>query len=135
INTAPFLLVDVAGTGYQMTGGQLNLAGAGSLGALIVGYGSSGVMKIGNVSTDTPAVTTASDVYVGYTSGATGTITHNGGTVTIADTIGPQRTLFLGRASSSSGTYVLHGGTLDIHGNLQIGFSGHGTFIQDGGTA
>ena len=70
--------------------------------------------------------TNAGDLYVGYGSAGTGTVTQTGGTNSVAGT------LCLGYASTASGAYTLNGGVLALQG-LGKG-AGSGTFNFGGGT-
>ncbi len=75
---------------------------------------------------------TGSHLGVGYDNSATGSFTQTGGAVEVA------QNLLLGNGGGNTGTYTMDAGTLTLTGGgwesrIQVGYQGHGTFIQNGG--
>ena len=168
-------LVGYFGTGtFTQTGGT-NTINAGNGGALYIGNwgGSTGVYNlsgtgslsvggneyVGNLGTGTFTQTGGSNtvalgLYVGFSSGSTGTYNLNSGTLSTgslfsvgesgtgifnqtggSNTISSNSPLFIGDQVGSSGTYNLSGGALSTSTTDEIvGGNGAGTFNQTGGT-
>lgn len=61
-----------------------------------------------------------------------GTVTQNGGRVTVGQSIFMGRNL-LGSATSAKGTYIMNGGILTVGGDMRLGISTMGVFEQNGG--
>jgi RHS repeat-associated protein len=110
------------GTGtFTQTGGQNTCAG------LYLGYsaGDSGFYSLSG----TGNLTVGGSEFVGNS--GSGTFNQSGGT----NTISSSNSLYLGNNSGSIGIYSLSGtGSLSVGGYEQIGYSGAGTFTQNGGS-
>ncbi len=131
---------------YTITGGTLSVSG----GNLLIGMmaGSNGRMTVagqaavsaghevhvGESGTGTLVVnggqfTAAGPVVVANAIGASGTLTQNGGAVSLSG----GSNLTIGNQGSAVGSYTLAGGTLAASGRILVGEDGLGSFTQTGG--
>ncbi len=111
------------------SGAVLNANGISGNGSVRVGEGGNGTLLMQAGTLNSIGV-----MQVGINSGASGLVDHSGGRVNIGvNGAGQNSTLFVGRNSGSNGTYsISNSAALDIYGNLQVGFTGAGTFTQSG---
>lgn len=102
---------------------------------LIVGNSATGSLIIGNSEGDSAnritSINTTSQLIVG--GGALGTVTQNGGSVSVAN-------IYMGawnhNSNASAGSsYTLNNGTLKVSGTIQLGERNEATIIQNGGSA
>jgi hypothetical protein len=144
-----------SGTGssgsYSLTGAtsgftiiEDEIIGASGVGTFIQGGGSHSVWDFFRVGSDVSGrgnyvlsagtLNSGNGAYVG--DAGLGTINQSGGVNNVGIGV-PVFSLYLGGGFSTggSGTYLLSGsGVLNVGGNEYVGYAGHGTFIQNGGT-
>jgi autotransporter-associated beta strand protein len=108
---------------YSIAGGTLNAQGLGFNGSIRVGEGGAGTLLIGGDA----QVNAAGAFSVGVSTGAAGVVEQTGGNVVTGGSA------FVGRGAGATGQYSISSGGCTIHGNLQVGFAGAGTFVQNGG--
>jgi hypothetical protein len=123
VSSGPF----PSGTGtVWVTGGQLivtNRLPIGLSSVMYVGYWGAGQMTVSN------GMVLANRAYVGYSSGACGTLTVAGGSMTISTT------LSVGSWSTGTGAVWVTGGQLMItNGSTAVGDSGSGRMTVTGGS-
>ena len=108
-----------AGTGtYSLTStGRLTVSSTISVGDL----------GNGSFTQDGTSIITSDKLFIGLSSGVTGSFTQNAGTNTVNQ-------LRIGTASTAQGTYTLNGGTLQTNLVEWIGDGGTGSFSQMGGS-
>jgi hypothetical protein len=112
---------------YTLNGGRLNVPGISFGGALVVGRLGHGTLNINGGTLDI-----GSNATIGSGSTSVGTVNQSGGIVTISNPTASFG-MFIGRDPGSTGYYRIANATLTIHGNLQVGFGGNGTFVHDSG--
>jgi autotransporter-associated beta strand protein len=120
-----------SGTGITVgsaagSSGTLNISGGTINGAApIMVWGGTGSITVSQTGA-TPTVINAGWITLGQVSGAVGSLTQNGGAITLPNDF------YVGWGSGTTGKYIMHGGSMTV-GDIRTD-SGTGTIYQDGGT-